>query len=512
MVVGKRAVIIGAGPGGLAAAMLLAAQGVDVTVVEKQPYVGGRTSGLRLGAYGFDRGPTFLMMLPVMEELFQRSGRRLQDYVELRRVDPLYTLKFGEKEFSPGGSHGDTAAHVEELFPGNGASYLRFMERERKKLAALLPLLRQPFSRRSDYLSGRMLRALPKMDVLDTVHSRLSKYFTDERLRWAFSFQSKYLGMSPWECPGAFTMLSFLEHEYGLYHPVGGLHRLCEAMAQVAREHGGVIRTGIGAERVLLHAGRAAGVLLEDGTAVEADDVVIGADYGHAVSTLFGPGELRRHAPAKLEKKKLSLSTFMLYLGIGAPLQLPHHKIVFAEDYRLNVDDMTKRLRLSENPSVYIHNPSRLDPTLAPEGKSAVYLLMPVPNNRSGIDWEREAPGIRRRMLDVLARESGLAEIDSLIEEERMHTPADWESGSFVYRGATFNLAHSLDQMMYMRPHNKFQDAEHCFLVGGGTHPGSGLPTIAQSAMISAELLLGQYERQARTAAPAPLQARRAGR
>ncbi|WP_235680251.1 phytoene desaturase family protein [Paenibacillus albicereus] len=505
---GKRikAAVIGAGPGGLAAAMLLAARGHEVTLLEKQPYVGGRTSALRLGAYTFDRGPTFLMMLPVLEELFERSDRRLEDYLELKRVDPLYTLKFGDLEFSPGGSHEETARRVEELFPGNGERYMRFMTRERDKLSRVLPLLRRPFGSIGSYLAADVLRALPKLDAADTVHKRLSRYFTDERLRWAFSFQSKYLGMSPWECPGTFTMLSFLEHEYGLYHPIGGLNRISEAMADVAREHGAVIRTGVGARRVLTNGGRAVGVELEGGERIAADSVVIGADFGHAMSTLFDPGTLKSYTPAKLKKKKLSLSTFMLYLGIGAELpMLPHHKIVFAADYRRNVDDMTKRMTLSDDPSLYIHHPSRLDPTLAPPGKSALYLLLPVPNNRSGLDWREEAPKVRALMLERLAAECGLpgaAAVEALIEEERMYTPEDWEKQAYVYQGATFNLAHSLDQMMHLRPRNRFEELEGCYLVGGGTHPGSGLPTIIQSAIISAQLLeeehLGRSEKGGR--------------
>ncbi|OXM14306.1 phytoene desaturase family protein [Paenibacillus herberti] len=495
---GKRikAAIIGAGPGGLAAAMLLAAKGHEVTVLEKQTYLGGRTSALRLGEYIFDRGPTFLMMLPVLEELFELTDRRLQDYVELKRVDPLYTLKFGELEFSPGGSPEETARQIEGLFPGNGERYLRFMHRERDKLARVLPLLKRPFTSAGGYLSADMLRALPRLDAADTVHKRLSRYFTDERLRWAFSFQSKYLGMSPWECPGTFTILSFMEHEYGLYHPIGGLNRISEAMANAAREHGADIRMGSGVRRIIVENGRACGVELDSGEQLDADDVVINADFGHAATHLFEPGTLKSYTPAKMKKKKLSLSTFMLYLGINAELPLPHHKILFAADYRSNVDDMTERMILSEEPSLYIHNPSKLDSTLAPSGKSALYLLMPVPNNRSGIDWKEQAQAVRTVMLERLAAECGLDDItavEALIEEEEMYTPDDWEQQSYVYEGATFNLAHSLDQMMYLRPRNKFQEVDHCYLVGGGTHPGSGLPTIIQSAIISAQLLEDSY-------------------
>ncbi|MEC0301543.1 phytoene desaturase family protein, partial [Terribacillus saccharophilus] len=190
----------------------------------------------------------------------------------------------------------------------------------------------------------------------------------------------------------------------------------------------------------------------------------------------------------KMENKKYSCSTYMLYLGLKQEVDLPHHMVVFADDYKKNVEEMTEQFVLSEDPSVYIHYPTKLDPTTAPAGKSTVYLLMPVPNTEADIDWEEASPRTRQKMLDILARETGIENIEDLIETEHRITPSDWEAMN-IQHGAVFNLAHSLDQMMYNRPHNQVKELSHCYLVGGGTHPGSGLPTIFQSAKISADLV-----------------------
>lgn len=495
----NRVAVIGAGPGGLAAAMLLSAAGCSVTVYEKQPYLGGRTSRLSLDDYHFDRGPTFFMMPELLEELFASAGRNLRDYVKLLPLDPLYRLQFGGVRFEPSPDVETTAERIESQFPGNGAGYLRFMQEQERQFQALSPLLKRPFTSVRDYAARDVLAALPHLHPFDSVYGRLKRYFSDERLRFAFTFQAKYLGMSPWECPGAFTMLSFLEHRFGLYHPVGGVNRLCEAMAEVVLEHGGEIRTSAGVSRVLIRNGVAAGVELENGEVDEADHVVINADFAAAMNALFRPGELKKYAPRKLARKRYSCSAFILYLGVRKPIRMPHHTILFAEDYRRNVDEMMSGRSLSADPSIYVHNPSAMDPTLAPEGASALYALMPVPNLKTGMDWTALREEARERMLARLECEPELQGLSASIEREAVVTPLDWRDRHHIYEGATFNLAHSLDQMMLRRPHNRFEEVGNCWLVGGGTHPGSGLPTIFESARITSRMLLEQ-ERASRIA------------
>lgn len=486
----RHVAIVGAGPGGLACAMLLAANGYQVDLFEKQPVVGGRTSQLKLGAYRFDRGPTFYMMPQLLEELFQAAGRQLKDYVDIAPVDPLYTLQFSDLQFRPGASQAETMKVIEQAFPGESAGYERFMQDERNKFNHLMPLLQTDFSSWTQLLSPYVAKAIPYLHATESVYERLSKYYKDERLKLAFTFQAKYLGMSPWECPGTFTMLSYLEHEYGLHHPIGGVNQLCSAMARVIKEYGGRIHTGTSVHRVLTDGKRAIGIQLEDREKLEYDHVVLNADFGTAMTKLFEPGVLHKYSARKVASKKYSCSTAMLYLGVKRKLDLPHHLVRFPADYRTNVEDIFMKGKLSEDPSLYVHNPSVLDPTLAPEGHSSLYVLMPTANCAAPIDWRSHKERLRERMYTILEEQLGLSGLEGDVEEELLWLPDDWRDQLDVYEGATFNLAHHLKQMTLFRPHNRFEELNKVWLVGGGTHPGSGLPTIFESGRITARLMM----------------------
>jgi phytoene desaturase len=488
----KRVAVVGAGPGGLAAAMLLAAQGFSVDVFEKQARVGGRTSRLQLGQYSFDRGPTFFMMPHLLEEIFASVGARLQDYVTLTPLDPLYRLKFGEHEFLPTQNRDRMRAQMESLVPGSFAGYERFMHDHETKFARIVPLLQRPFAHLSDYLTGSVFKALPYLHLTETVYEHLSRYFVDERLKFAFAFQAKYLGMSAWDCPGTFTILSYQEHKFGLFHVTGGLHRLCEAMAEVLTKLGGRVHVNKPVQEVLVRNKRAFGLAFADGERIESDHIVLNADFAYAAANLFAPGVLKRYSRPKLAAKKYSCSTFMMYLGVNRTFSIPHHNIYFAADYRKNVEDMTQRKVLSQDASFYVHNPSALDATMAPPGKSALYVLMPVPNLEANVDWETEKERFADTFIARMEQEPEFAGLRTHIEERHVLTPLDWQTEHDIYRGATFSMAHSLDQMMYFRPHNRFEELDNVFLVGGGTHPGSGLPTIFESAKISARLIAGE--------------------
>ena len=486
----KKINVIGAGPGGLTAAMLLANAGYEVNVYEKQAFVGGRTSAIQLGEYTFDRGPTFLNMMYLIKEIFELTGRKLEDYVEAVPLYPLYELVYEDKRFTVSDDYEEMVDHIERVFPGNGEGYTRYLQETHRRLQALSPLLQRKMDSVTDLLSPDALKALPELDFGKSLMDKLSEYFNDEELQLAFTFQSKYLGMSPWSCPGAFSILSYIEQAYGIYHLKGGLNQLTQAMATVLEEMGVKIHLNTPVKEVIRHKNRIEAIKLESGEMVYSDDVIINADFGYAMEKLIADDKNRKWAPKKLEKKSYSCSTFMLYLGIDTQYDLNHHTILFAEDYRKNMEEISDTKVISTDMSIYVQNPVVTDPTLAPEGKSTLYVLAPVPNNFSEIEWDAIQDEYRELLLTTLEKRLGLTNLRDHIEEEMVFSPLDWERQMNVYRGATFNLGHQLSQMMTFRPHNHFSPYENCWLVGGGTHPGSGLPIIIESARISANLIL----------------------
>lgn len=490
----KSVAIVGAGPGGLATAMLLAQRGFRVQVFEKQDVIGGRNAEVRLGDYRFDLGPTFLMMKFLLDELFAEGGRKSSDYLQFKALDPMYALNFSDKTMCVRPQPEAMKAEIEKHFPGEAANFDRFLMREGLRFKKLYPCLQKPYGTVASMISPTLLAAAPHIAAGRSLYSVLGDYFRSEELRLAFTFQSKYLGMSPWDCPGLFTMIPYTEHAHGVYHVMGGLSRITQAFAEVCREEGAEIHTSSPVARVLLEGRRAVGVELASGEKVYCDDVVINADFGHAMATLFDEKDLGRYKPSALRKRRFSCSTFMMYLGLDRAYDAEHHTIVFARDYKKNIEAITHGLGSFEDMSIYIRNSSKTDPSSAPPGHSALYILVPVANNTSGINWEEHKQGMRDSILRILRERTPYGDVTPHIQHEMILTPQDWESKFSVFLGATFNMAHSWDQMLYLRPHNEFEMFTSCYLVGGGTHPGSGLPTIFESARISSNLICEKYE------------------
>jgi phytoene desaturase len=488
----KKIAIIGAGPGGLTSAMLLAARGFDVTVFEKADRVGGRNAPIIRNGYKFDVGPTFLMLKFILDEVFEESGRKSEDYLDFVRLEPMYRLQFEDRRIEPTTNREAMLAELDASFPGNRDGYDRFMREERKRFDLMYPCLQKDYSQLRQYVSKDLLKAMPKLSLGKSLISVLGKYFDDEKLKLAFTFQSKYLGMSPWECPGAFAILPFVEHAFGVYHVTGGLSEISEAMKKVCEELGVTLRLNTPVKQLLLDGRAVQGVALENGESFYADETLVNADFGYAMKHLVPPGVLRKYSAENIDRKPYSCSTVMLYLGLDKVYDLPHHTVFFAENYKSNIEDIFTNKSLSDDISFYVRNASVTDKTLAPEGHSAVYVLVPVPNNSSGIDWENEGPGFRDRVIDAMQTRAGMTDLEAHIREEIVFTPDTWQ-GMNIQFGATFNLAHSLGQMLYFRPRNKFEELDNCYLVGGGTHPGSGLPTIYESGRIAANMISNRY-------------------
>lgn len=487
----KKVVVIGAGPGGLASAMQLAHAGAEVTVLEAKSTVGGRCSTFQAQGFKFDVGPTFYLYPRILREIFQSVGKDIDREIPMTKLDPQYRVAFGA------GGHLDCTPNlaemdrqIAELSPPDVGQLKKYLDDNRIKLAKFRPILESPFNSLADYLRPALLAAAPYVKPWKSLGQELESYFKDPRLVIAFSFQAKYLGMSPFRCPSLFSILSFLEYEYGVFHPIGGCGQVSQRMADIARDLGCQIRLEEPVTRLHFDGRTAKAVETAQGT-YPADAVVMNADFAHAMQHLV-PNHLRsRWSDAQLETKRYSCSTFMMYLGIdGEYPDLPHHTIYISRDYLGNLKEIEEEKVLPREPSFYVQNPIVTDRTLAPPGKSGLYVLVPVPHLSPSTPWDADQTAAFRRLTLERLKTIGLGDLERRIEFERVVTPRDWKDSYSVYRGATFNLAHNLGQMLHLRPHNKFEELDHVYLVGGGTHPGSGLPVIYESSRITCRQLL----------------------
>ena len=486
-------VIVGAGPGGLASALQLAHAGARVTILEKQAWVGGRTATFTQAGFKFDIGPTFFLYPRVLQEIFASVGLDLEAEIPMQRLDPQYRISFGGKErLDATPDIAAMEAQIAKISPADQGAFERYLTDNRQKLKYFRPILESPFNSWRDLLSKDLLHAARYLKPWRSLGRELESYFVDPRLAIAFSFQSKYLGMSPFKCPSLFSILSFLEYEHGVFHPRGGCGQVSQRMGELARERGVEIRLGE-AVTGFQFSGRQPTEVITDRGRYPADAVVINADFAQAMQTLVPDSLRRRWTDRRISRKKFSCSTFMLYLGIrGQYDNLPHHTIHLADDYGRNLRQIETDFQLPDAPSFYIQNASVTDDTLAPAGHSGLYVLVPVPHMHQNVQWDAATIAkFRELTLDQLARE-GLSDVRERIVTERIITPQIWEQDFGLYRGATFNLAHNLRQMLHLRPHNRFEDLENVYLTGGGTHPGSGLPVIYESSRITCRQLLPQ--------------------
>lgn len=493
----RKIIIVGAGVGGLSAAARLAHQGHQVHVFEKGATPGGRCNVLKLDGYTFDTGPTLLLMPEVLEQTFAAVHRNVGDYLELVRCDPNYRIHFRDgSNLTLSSDLTATGKELEKIEPGSFPRYLEFLAQgHRQYRVSVDQFVGKNLSGLGEYLKPSTLAQVFAIKAHKKMYPEVSRFFQDERLRAALTFQTMYLGISPYESPAVYGLLPYTELAMGIWYPKGGLHAVPRALEEIAMEDGARVHYHTPVARVLEENGRAVGVELHDGRRVLSDAVLINADLPWAYKHLLKGTSA---AAPPVEKLRYTSSAFMMYLGLKRKVDgLLHHNVIFGRDYRASFDDIFQRMQVPEDPSFYVNAPAHTDATMAPEGKDALYVLVPVPHKAPHLDWAVEGPKVREKVFTRLA-ELGFPIHPNDIELERTFTPDDYEYSLNLERGSAFGLSHNFMQVGPLRPSNVDANIPNLFFVGASTQPGTGLPMV----MLSAKLTCERIEQWAARTAP----------
>lgn len=487
------AIVVGAGLGGLATAIRLAAQGYTVRVLERLPRVGGRAHGWEAEGFRFDTGPTLLLMIDHLRAVFEAVGRRLEDYLQLVQLEPNYRVNFADGSAITLTSRLNTLlAEAERIEPGSGPQLLRYLaETQDIYQRGMKHVVERNFRTLREFLTLTTLTTAIKARALQRLYPWVSTFFRDERLRVAMSFQSMYLGMNPFDGPALYSLLPFTELGLGLYFPMGGMSSIAHALARLARELGATIRCGTEVVHVEREGQRVTGVRLADGTLERADVVVLNADLPYAYR------ELLKEPHPRQERFQYTGSAFLLYLGVKrAYPQLLHHNLYVPRDFRRSMDAVFRAPRVPDDPAYYICNPNKTDASLAPPGHENLFVLVPTAHEVDAIDWRHEGPRFRDAMLERMEAQ-GLTGLRDNIVCEKVFTPRDLRIDWNAERGAAFGLAHGLGQIGYLRPHNRHATLNNLYFVGASTHPGTGVPMVLISGRLVAERIAQEQPRPA---------------
>ncbi len=489
----SQAIVVGAGLGGLAAAMRLGAKGYVVTVVDRLDTVGGRGSSVTMDDHRFDLGPTIVTVPQVFRSLWDACGRDFDADVDLRPLDPFYEIRW------PDGSHftarGDTDAMVEEvrrLSPGDVGGYLKFLkDSHRRYVVGFEGMVAEPMHRLWDTVKvlPEFARLRADKSILGLARSRVK----DERLRMALSFHPLFIGGDPMHVTSMYALVSHLEKEFGVHYAIGGVQAIADGMAGVVEGQGGRIRLNVEVDEILVKNGQAQGVRLKGGEVIEADIVVSNADAGHTYSRLLRNSGKRRWTDRKLDASRWSMGLFVWYFGTRDTSDLwkdvGHHTILAGPRYEGLLRDIFIKGKLAEDMSLYLHRPSVTDPTVAPDGGDTFYALSPVPHlgHSDPVDWAAMRDTYRANVAGVL--NDTIPGFEKHLSAELIYTPEDFRDRYLSPHGAGFSIEPRILQSAWFRPHNVSEEARGLYLVGAGTHPGAGLPGVVSSAEVLAKLV-----------------------
>ncbi len=478
------AIVIGSGFGGLAAAVRLGARGYRVTVLEKLDAPGGRAYVYKQDGFTFDAGPTVITAPFLLEELWLLCNRRFADDIDLRPVSPYYRIRFDDGVvFDYTGDAESMRAEVAKLAPGDVAGYERFLKAsEAIYKVGFEQLGHVPFDTWTDM--ARVLPALVKLEGYRTVYSLACKHVSDARLRVVLTFQSLLVGGNPFATTSVYCLIAFLERRFGVHFAMGGTGSLVKGLVSLIEGQGGSVRCNTAVAEITAQAGVVTGVRLASGETLAAQVVVSNADSATTYRNLVAPEHRKRWTDRRIEKARYSMSLFVWYFGTKRQYpDVAHHTISLGPRYRELLTDIFDRKLLAEDFSLYLHRPTATDPSLAPPGCDAFYVLSPVPHLQSGTDWQKTAEPYRKAIEQSL-QATLLPGLSDEIVSSLMLTPQDFQDRLSSFRGAAFGLEPVLTQSAWFRPHNRSEELKNLYLVGAGTHPGAGLPGVLSSARV----------------------------
>ncbi len=492
----SRAIVIGSGFGGLAAAVRLGARGYDVTVLERLDAPGGRAYVHRQDGFTFDAGPTIITVPFVLEELWELCGKNMHDHVDLRSLSPFYRIRFDD------GSHFDYSADIDDMEreiarfnPDDVAGYRRLLEvSERTYKIGFEGLVSVSF-----HSVWTMIRVLPGLVLTQfqrSVYGLVSRYIKHSKLRMVFSFHPLLVGGNPFSTTAVYALIAHLERRFGVHYTIGGTGRLVSGLVDLIEGQGGRLRCDCDVREILVENGAACGVLLANGERLDADIVISNADSATTYKNLLPARYRKRWTDRKLRRARYSMSLFVWYFGTDRQYpDVPHHMILLNKRYRSLLEDIFERTELTDDFSLYLHRPTASDPSLAPDGCDAFYVLAPVPHLDADVDWESKAEPYRQLVEDSLA-DTVLPDLGKHVVTSRTLTPIDFRDRLRSVKGAAFGLQPVLLQTGWFRPHNRSEEVDNLYLVGAGTHPGAGIPGVLSSAKVLDEVVPDPVERR----------------
>lgn len=491
----KKIAVIGSGFGGLALAIRLQAEGHQVKVFEKRDLPGGRAYVFKEQGFTFDAGPTVITAPECLEELFKLAKKPMSDYVELMPVTPFYRLLWDDGySFDYSNNEKELYEQIQKKSPGDVQGYKTFLEYSKKVFhEGYTKLAAEPFL---NWWS--MIRVAPQLIKLKShrnVYTTISDYIKDPHLREAFSFHSLLVGGNPFETSSIYTLIHYLERNWGVFFAKGGTGALVQGLVKLFQDLGGEITLSSEIQEICTSHNVVTGVRTKDGNVWLCDAVASNGDVVHTYKDLMKSNHTAVKRAKKLEKKDFSMSLFLIYFGTKKKYpHLAHHNVLFGPRYKELLEDIFTNGVLPDDFSLYLHVPTLTDTSLAPEGHECFYVLSPVAHlGHLDIDWEIEGPKYAKKIMDYMESKY-LPGLSENLVVQKIFTPKDFETQLNSHLGSAFSFKPTLTQSAYLRPHNKDHDIKGLYFVGAGTHPGAGVPGVVNSAKATAKVMLSELQ------------------